>query len=313
VEETHYYPFGLTMSGISSKALKKDYAENRFKFGAKEEQKQEFSDGSGLEAYDFGARMYDPQIGKWHLIDPHLEKYEFISPYAYTYNNPIRFFDFQGRDPGDVIVVFAGADFKMNGGLGETGAIVDKIKADYVNNRGGSVQNFSSKYWKITTSKPTSMGPSVSIDTEDLDVSTQEAYDYIKKNYKKGEKMIIYGYSYGGVLAQHLSERLSKDGVDVDLLVTIDAAQGPGSDRVDRKIPNNVKENLNLYQTKKSPVGSRGGKNTRQDGTEKGIKNEIVISYTDQDGKEQKATHANIDNATLERVISEILKKLKTN
>src|SRR5690606_7258628 len=120
----------------------------------------------------------------------------------------------------------------------------------------------------------------------------------------------IYGYSYGGVLANHLSKRLKKDGIKVNFLITIDAAKGPNSDEVDRKVEDNVEENLNIYQTKKSSVGSRGGKNTRNDGSEKGIKNEISVSYTDENGKKHTTVHSNIDDATLNKVINEVLKKL---
>ncbi|MCK7560208.1 hypothetical protein MKQ70_36985 [Chitinophaga sedimenti] len=85
LEETHYYPFGLAMSGISSKAIYNP--ENRYKFNG-----IELNSDFDLYSYEARYRNLDPQIGRWWQIDP--KPSVGISPFASMDLNPILNSDF---------------------------------------------------------------------------------------------------------------------------------------------------------------------------------------------------------------------------
>ena len=88
VQTRHYYSFGMEMSQLNV-----SQGPNRYQYNGKEIQ-----DDFGLYWYDYGARFYDPMVGRWHSIDPLAEKYAGISPYAYVANNPIIYNDPDGRE-----------------------------------------------------------------------------------------------------------------------------------------------------------------------------------------------------------------------
>ncbi|MGY6557814.1 MAG: RHS repeat-associated core domain-containing protein [Nitritalea sp.] len=89
VQERHYYPFGLKLSGLSY-----DYQghDNRYLYNGKE-----LLDDLNLNLYDFEARFYDPAIGRWNVVDPLADQREWVSPYNLVQNNPLNRIDPDGR------------------------------------------------------------------------------------------------------------------------------------------------------------------------------------------------------------------------
>ena len=96
IEETHYYPFGLTMAGISSRSA--GTVENKTKFQGQEFAHGEFGDGSGLDMYEFRYRMDDCQTGRFWQIDPLAEDYFFNSAYAFSENKVTSHIELEGLE-----------------------------------------------------------------------------------------------------------------------------------------------------------------------------------------------------------------------
>ena len=90
VESNDYYPFGSRWDVATS--LKDDT--NRFRYNSKEEQFR-----FGTPYIDYGARQYDPVLGRWFAQDPLSEKYYGISPYAFCNNNSVKNIDSDGNIP----------------------------------------------------------------------------------------------------------------------------------------------------------------------------------------------------------------------
>lgn len=104
LQSTDYSPFGVQLSG---RELKKTGLADDFRYAFNSMEKDDEVKGAG-NSYDFGARMYDPRLGRWFSVDPLAHKFAGWSPYAFCYNSPINVVVPDGREgivvsgsPGD--------------------------------------------------------------------------------------------------------------------------------------------------------------------------------------------------------------------
>ncbi len=86
IEENNYYPFGLKHQGYNSSSL----ANNTYQYKYNGKELQE----TGM--YDYGARMYMPELGRWGVVDPRSQYTH--EAYSYVWNNPIKLNDPTGME-----------------------------------------------------------------------------------------------------------------------------------------------------------------------------------------------------------------------
>ncbi|PJB55079.1 MAG: hypothetical protein CO098_18255 [Bacteroidetes bacterium CG_4_9_14_3_um_filter_41_19] len=92
-----YYAFGALMPG-------RNYSPDSYRFGFNGMEMDNEVKGTG-NSLDFGARIYDPRLGRWLACDPLAVKYPDVSPYTFVLNTPI-----QAIDPDGKVVIFIGGN-----------------------------------------------------------------------------------------------------------------------------------------------------------------------------------------------------------
>ena len=122
-----------------------------YKYNGKELQ-NEF----GVEMYDFGARNYDPALGRWMNIDPLAERYSNYTPYNYVANTPL-----QAIDPDGKAIIFIGG---LRLWQGATDQQIGRLHNDALNNRSWIYRTDVTNYWSTQGNSTNYHGRSARID-----------------------------------------------------------------------------------------------------------------------------------------------------
>ncbi len=200
IEENNYYPFGLKHKGYNTvlRSTGNDLAQ-KYKYNGKE-----LNEELGLNWYDYGARNYQADLGRWFNMDPLAEKYFNVSPYNYCVNNPIRFIDPDGQE-----IVLEGTQAQMQ----QTLSTLQKLTSDQL------TVNYNTGVVKIPT---LSTGGNLPIGTaliRELNSKLPGAKTVVI-DYKNSSGRFPAGTT--GNKAGHMPSPDATNGVGVDAFVTFD-------------------------------------------------------------------------------------------
>jgi len=186
----------------------------RYGFNGKENDNEIKGDGN---AYDYGARILDPRLGRWLSVDPLQIKYPFSSPFAFVLNTPI-----QAKDPDGELVIFingqhSGIAYKPYwGGFDDKvmQRIGDKKSRYYDGALGGWENTVSNLNTRIPLRQNSSNLNSGLRYTEGYLEGKKDAADIIAKLQKDAngniiESIKIVTHSMGGTYAKGLTQALT--------------------------------------------------------------------------------------------------------
>ncbi len=250
IEESNYYPFGLKHKGYNiggANSLGNDLAQ-KWKYNGKE-----LDESLGLNMYDYGARSYQPDLGRWTSIDPASHEYVGISPYSYAANNPNVFTDPDGKRL--FFVGGAGNDadgweyITRWGNFMTDAGIRNFVRINASNGKPGDIA-FTHQYRNSGYEFPSSSYPrdpqhygyatlnpfsERAVQHDAIDRAVEQIEDNIANSpLEDGEQFNLAGYSYGSVLQAQVALRLANKGQYIDNLILIGSPISEKSDLMEQ-------------------------------------------------------------------------------
>ena len=205
---TDYYPFGMQIPGRSFTGGE------GYRWGFNSMEKDDELKGTG-NSYDFGARLYDPRVGRWLAVDPLAGKYPSISSYVFVINSPIYYIDPTGEENVIYLINVSG----KNSGLSK--ADIKKIRDEA--NKGYERLGVATRV--VIWDKPASEFDAKNLDHTDAIVLIGKPND-IKETIQKQDKNAFEKHFKKWVGGQDNPERAAREKIgDLELgkWIAIDA------------------------------------------------------------------------------------------
>lgn len=197
--------------------------------------------------YDYGARNYDPALGRYFTIDNFSEAFYNINPYQYTANNPVKFIDVNG----DYIYIYGedGMGYRYDKGktysqdkdgnwneyTAKEGSYVAQIVGALNDITQGDENSFGSKFLDMFANDDVNVdvkqNNSTSSKTKDRNM-TRGTTIYTSFNQKEsvmttdGMQPLPFSMILGHELAHGLSENLFKESVTSKPWITANSSNG---------------------------------------------------------------------------------------